>query len=105
MRMSLRRPTDQPDLLVAIELPPFDRWRLLTHVNECPGGWAVIARLATGKRGAVVDQVAQPRPDLPPELEPLLAAFARMSAAQRVQLLQFADELLREALRLAVGAE
>jgi hypothetical protein len=77
-------------LFLAILLPQFDRWRLLTNSADCPHARVVIARLAGGKRSpgrALIEAAPAEAPPAHAQLRELLAAYQRMSAEQRERLI------------------
>jgi hypothetical protein len=104
--MTLRQ-SEPLTLLVAVPVPSPNKWKLVQHLDDVPDGYAVIARLAAGRRPAVLEHVqCEARPtsttELPSELEELLGYFARMNNQQRAMLLEAARELLHE--RPAIAA-
>ena len=86
--------SDRGALMLAVPLPAFHKWMLLTDARECPDGFAIIARLGTGRRVTVSDQVALPAPvEAMPSLEELVAIYATLNDSQRAELLEAARKL------------
>lgn len=74
---------------LAIPLPPFSRWRVLTDADDCPDAHVVIAAL--GQRRSRISSSDKLR--LPDDLRELLRLYSSLGVEARTGLVAYAREL------------